>query len=89
MTDAGLLEGANYDGLYFKGHDYTIQKVSVIRPGQSGVDETVVHESHRAGIDFDEPYEIYGIDGRQVREMVAGRLYILRQGETVVKHIAR
>lgn len=89
MTDAGLLEGANYDGLYFKGHDYTIQKVSVIRPGQSGVDETVIYESHRAGIDFDEPYEIYGIDGRQVREMVAGRLYILRQGETVVKHIAR
>lgn len=88
MTDAGLLEGANYDGLYFKGHDYVIKKVSVIRPGQSGVEETV--SSEVAGtIDFGQPYEIYTLDGRKVAEMVEGRLYILRQGMTVVKWVAR
>ncbi len=89
MTDSGLCEGANYDGLYFKGHDYIIQKVSVIRPGQSGTDEITLFESERPVIDFNMPHEIYTLDGRQVAEMISGRIYLLRQGATVVKWIAR
>lgn len=89
MSDPGLLEGANYDGLYFKGHDYVIQKVAVVRPGQSGIEEAVSPEPEAATFDFGQPYEIYSLDGRQVSEMVAGRLYILRQGEVVRKWLAR
>lgn len=88
MTDPGLLEGVNYDGLYLKGHGYTIHKVSVIRPAQSGVEETVSIEMSST-IDFDLPYEVYTLDGRQAVEMLPGRLYILRQGMTVVKWVAR
>lgn len=88
MTDGALLEGANYDGLYLKGHDYTIQKVSVIRPGQSGIEETVSYEVG-SSIDFNLPYEIYTLDGRQSVEMIPGHIYILRQGMTVVKWVAR
>lgn len=89
MTDSGLLEGANHDGLYFKGHDYTIQKVSVIRQGQSGVEETTIFDNAAPVIDFDQPYEIYTLDGRRVSEMVPGHIYILRQGSTVLKQVAR
>lgn len=89
MTDSGLCEGANYDGLYFKGHDYTIKKVSVIRIGQSGMEEVSIFETETATIDFDLPYEIYTLDGRQTAEMIPGRIYILRQGATVVKWVAR
>lgn len=89
MTDAALLDGANYDGLYFKGHDYTIQKVCVVRQGQSGVEETTLFEMSAPAIDFDMPFEIYSLDGRQVDEMLPGRIYILRQGMTVVKWVAR
>ncbi|MDE5979741.1 MAG: hypothetical protein K2G84_06895, partial [Muribaculaceae bacterium] len=73
----------------FKGHDYVIQKVAVVRPGQSGIEEAVSPEPEAATFDFGQPYEIYSLDGRQVSEMVAGRLYILRQGEVVRKWLAR
>lgn len=88
MTDSALLTGANYDGIYFKGHDYTIQKVSVLRPGQSGIEEIILPETSRPSIDFTLPYEIYTLDGRHVVEMTSGHIYILRQGSVAVKHLA-
>lgn len=90
MTDPKLLEGANYDGLYIKGHDYTILKVSVIRAGQSGVEETVAEGFQpEETIDFDQPYEIYTLDGRRVGEMLSGTVYILRQGSVILKYVRR
>lgn len=87
MTDPGLLEGANHDGLYLKGHDYVIHKVSVIRPGQSGIEEGAAAPAD--AIDFSLPYEIYTLDGHRVGEMLPGHVYILRQGTTVVKRVVR
>lgn len=90
LDDSALLAGAKADGLYFKGHDYTIQKVTVLRPGaSSGIGETTLFDSQAPEIDFGLPYEIYSLDGRQVPEMLPGRLYILRQGAAVVKYLAR
>lgn len=88
MEDQALRDGANTDGLYFKGHDYTIKKVTVVRPGNSGIDSADSALSAPT-IDFDSPYEIYTLDGRRVVEMLPGHLYILRQGAAVMKHVAR
>lgn len=85
-----FIRGLNYDGLRLKGQDYTLDRVAVTRrvPIISGVG-TVGQEAGQQGIDFTLPFEIFTIDGRRVAEMSAGSLYILRQGNVVVKHLAR
>lgn len=88
MEDQALRDGANTDGLYFKGHDYTIKKVTVVRPGNSGIDSADSALSAPT-IDFDSPYEIYTLDGRRVVGMLPGHIYILRQGTTVLKYLRR
>lgn len=89
MDDPVLCAGANIDGLYFKGHDYTVRKVTVVRPGGSAGEEILISGPETLSIDFEQPFEIYTIDGRMVPEMNTGTLYILRQGSVVIKYIAR
>ena len=64
-----------------KGQAATLIKVELVKKGSSGVENVAVDNT----IDFSAPVEIYTIDGRRVSEMTQGRIYILRQGNKVVK----
>lgn len=84
-----LRDALNSNGFYAKGQNYKVNGLTVTRrtPIISGV-ETVA-ASTAAPFDFDLPYEIYTLDGRRTSAMLPGRLYILRQGSAVIKHLAR
>jgi len=77
FTDVEML---SQRGFALKGQHANLKKVEVINPG-AGVENVAVDNK----IDFDAPVEIYTIDGRRVNEMTQGRIYIVRQGNKVVK----
>ena len=80
-TDYTELETLPTRGFFVKGQAATLVKVELVKKGSSGVENVAVDTA----IDFNAPVEIYTIDGRRVSEMTQGRIYILRQGNKVVK----
>lgn len=78
-----LCDGVNYNGLFLKGQNYTVKKVTVYHTQSTVVD--TIFDTDDNTIDFDMPCEIYTIDGRRVSEMTSGRIYIVRQGAKVAK----
>lgn len=74
------LEMLKEHGFAVKGQNATLVKVELVNPG-AGVENVAVDNA----IDFNAPVEIYTIDGRRVAEMTPGRIYIVRQGNKVVK----
>ena len=80
-TDYTELETLPSRGFFVKGQAATLIKVELVKKGSSGVENVAVDNT----IDFSAPVEIYTIDGRRVSEMTQGRIYILRQGNKVVK----
>lgn len=74
------LEMLKEHGFAVKGQNATLVKVELVNPG-AGVENVAVDNA----IDFNAPVEIYTIDGRRVAEMTQGRIYIVRQGDKVVK----
>lgn len=79
-SDYTDLEMLKEHGFAVKGQNATLVKIELINPG-AGVENVAADNK----IDFDTPVEIYTIDGRRVAEMTPGRIYIVRQGNKVVK----
>jgi len=86
-----FVRGLNSDGVYVNGKNIKLNRVAVTRRVSnisSGIED--VKAEVRAGrIDFSQPYEIYTIDGRRVASMNPGSVYIIRQGASVMKYLAR
>jgi len=80
-SDYTDLEMLSEHGFAIKGQHATLVKIELINPGEGAV-ETIAADN---AIDFDAPVEIYTIEGRRVAEMTPGRIYIVRQGDKVMK----
>lgn len=89
LTHEDVTNLLNY-GMWIHGGNADLQSVLLRSPiSVSGVDSAVEDELMDAVIDLNAPYEAYTIDGRRVADIEAPGLYILRQGNKVVKMMRR
>lgn len=72
-------------GLKNYGVGVRFYKFTLYHKSQSGIEETVIDKADT--IDFNEPYEIYTVMGVRVSEMTPGAIYIIRQGNNIVKMV--
>lgn len=72
-------------GLKNYGVGVRFYKFTLYHKSQSGIEETVIDKADT--IDFNEPYEIYTVMGVRVSEMTPGAIYIIRQGNNVMKMV--
>lgn len=78
VADENIADLINSRGLWFKGQNATVKKIIIWRKDTTTGVAAVE-------IDFNAPVEIYTIDGVRVSEMAKGGLYIVRQGNNVMK----
>ena len=74
--------GLRAHGMYLKGTNFSITRVEVLNPKADGIGSVT---DDAAAIDWNAPVEIYTITGMRVTEMTAGGVYVVRQGNLVVK----
>ncbi len=86
LSDTPLLYGANYNGIYFKGINYKILSVGLLKARYAGTGHEAIV---RNGIDYTEPYEIYSPDGRRLKELPRKGICIIRQGNKIEKRLIR
>lgn len=72
---AGLRTG----GMYIKGRKLTVNGISFDKGDLTGVDGV------RADAELDAPAEIYTLTCMRVTEMLPGRIYVVRRGNTVTR----
>ena len=77
--DASMMAGLKNYGLFLKGQKFSYVKAVLRHSTENGVEEIEL-----GGVDFNEPVEIYTLQGVRVNEMTKG-VYIVRQGKNVVK----
>ncbi|MDO4319069.1 MAG: cellulase family glycosylhydrolase [Bacteroidales bacterium] len=75
-----MLRHLQADGLYLKGHDYSISSVELL--DNNGNPTTGIDDIEPDSL---EPVEIYTVTGIRVAEMTPGNVYIVRQGHRVTK----
>ena len=84
ISQSEFIDALKLDGLYLKGQKYTIKKVELRRKGDTSAVESIFDAAEEA-IDFDQPVEIYTLQGVRVADMDAKGIYIVRQGNKVKK----
>lgn len=85
-TDVEMLRQRGFTS---KGQQATLVKAELVIPASGNSIDEIEMPTARPAIDFDLPYEIYTLDGRRVAQAIPGTICILRQGSTVIKHLAR
>lgn len=84
VSTSDAIDGLKENGLFVKGENFTLGKCEVLSPkAPAGMTEAVAP----AEIDWNEPVEIYTVQGLRVTEMLPGQLYLVRQGNVVKKMV--
>lgn len=77
VSTTTALDGLKFAGLVIKGQDFYLTKAELLKP--SGITDV------KTDINWDEPVEIFNLQGIAVAEPTPGQIYIVRQGTAVKK----